>query len=140
MRMSFVVALAAGLAAVACQQPAGSMADGVTLSVLQPAYTAGDTLEAELSNSSQFTVGFNLCYTNLDRRTSSGWREVDAFFGIPGNAGCADILAALESGATAQYRQQVPVGLAPGTYRLRSKVVVGDDGRTLVTQSFEIRG
>jgi hypothetical protein len=139
MRTSIVLALVAALVSTACRNPTQSSDDGVVLSVSRSAYMIGDTLRGELINGSHFTVDYNLCIIALDRRTVLGWREIDPAIGIPGSAGCQSILLALESGATVEYRRRLPDNLTPGTYRLRNHVGVGGEGRTLVTQSFEIR-
>lgn len=143
--MTKKTALASCLAALlaACSDPTGGESArfaGVEFAVLATTFAPGDTVFAELRNSGAEGVGFNLCYTDLERRTDSRWRLAEEFFGVPASGACLAYLAALAPGTTARSRYAIRRDLPAGTYRLRTTLVSLDASgdRTVRTQAFTV--
>ena|SRR5687767_7223610 len=113
----------------------------VSFQLLSAIDNPGDTLIARLANHSDRPIGFNLCQTALEQRRGSNWVEIDPLFGVSAGGGCLDILAILSPGGSAQYRPSIPTDLAPGTYRLRTRVEapLGGSRHELPTGPFSIR-
>jgi hypothetical protein len=110
-------------------------------SVAQEAVAVGDTLVATLTNlSAAEPIGFNLCFTALDLRIGTGWREVQPLFGVPPRGICTAQLNVLGPGEEMEARWTVPAGLPAGTYRLRSttRALEGSARRTVTTRGFRI--
>jgi hypothetical protein len=138
-------ALASCLVALlaACSDPTGgepARLPDVEFAVLATAFAPGDTVFAELRNAGAEGVGFNLCFTDLERRTDSRWRLAEEFFGLPANGACLANVAVLAPGTTGRSRYAIRRDLPAGKYRLRTTLVSLDSSgdRTVRTQAFTV--
>lgn len=104
----------------------------VTLSAAPAQTTAGATMTLTLSNGAREQIGYNLCTSAL--QTSAG-------ADVPTSRVCTMELRTLEPGRSADYRYELPVNMADGSYRFLTQVEWMQSGRTsgVPSNSFEIR-
>jgi hypothetical protein len=86
----------------------------VELTVDRSEYVAGETVNAQLINTSPEAIEFGACSLKLERRTSVSWEEVG-----PGNLPCAAILYTLAAGESRNMVYVLDPSLPQGAYRLR---------------------
>lgn len=107
-------------------------------------YQPGDAVTLTLINDSSHEIGYNLCFSTLERNTSAGWEEL----GTVGQGVCPAVQYNLSPDSEASYEDSLPADLQDGEYRVSTKVhwETGDDGRgesrsrELRTDTFLIRG
>jgi hypothetical protein len=97
----------------------------------------GETVQLTLSNGTDKTVSYNLCWSILESRTDKGWTEVEL-----GRACTAEALS-IEPGGSATYDLDLPDDVSSrGVHRFKTTVTVGIDEdkqeRTLYTDTFSI--
>jgi hypothetical protein len=117
-RKTAVLAL---IALAGCREPVGPSL-GAKFDVLAHDYMQGQQLTARLTNGSLYLLGYNLCFTALERRDANGWTTANGTFGLPAGAACTTSLATLEPGASVDYHATVPSNLAMATYRLSTYI------------------
>ena len=88
--------------------------EGVRMTVDRERYAPGDTVSARLENGSETALGYNLCFSTLERREGSGWDVADEPLMI-----CTAELRHLGPGESVAHRRELPAGLQSGWYRLR---------------------
>jgi len=132
-----------------------SSAEAIKLTTARSAYHPGDTTLAVLSNQTDGRVWYNLCFSDLERRTADDWSFVIGPL-PPSNPetgsfeACQTIAHALSPDTTSHLHFPLPDTLSEGTYRITTNVEVeargnrtrkSDERRTLVTDPFivEIR-
>lgn len=114
-----VVLAAAG---IACSDDPFSPEIGreeIMFTVLGRSFEPGDTIVATLGNRSERVAGYNLCFTELERRIDSGWQRIQRH---PPNSVCPAILLGLAPGASASLTQPVREDFPTGLYRFRTDV------------------
>jgi hypothetical protein len=89
---------------------------GISLGVAPNPASPGDNTALKLRNQTGARVGYNLCFSKLERRGRTGW------ISIPLNHVCPAILMTLEPGREATSRMKLPLNLADGYYRFRIEV------------------
>ena len=102
--MKRLLALALGCAACASQ--------GVTL---KATVSQERSLELSLRNGSAQAIGYNLCASNLERRSGGGWQPVAS------QRICTMELRSLAPGGEARYRVSL-ADVPPGEYRARARI------------------
>lgn len=109
----------------------------IGFAVLGSAFGPADTIIATLVNRSDRAVGYNLCFAELDRRTASGWQQVQRH--AP-NSVCTSIQLGLAPGESARLMQPVLERFPAGIYRFRVEVewTSGGERFTVATTSFTI--
>jgi hypothetical protein len=128
-----------GLVLGGCTRPHSSdeqTRDAVGVSVEGSVYAAGDSIERRLTNGTDGSIGYNLCFATLERRTEEGWTAVQDR--DPDNDGRAEAYRAVQrmlaAGGTATDTALLPVDLEAGTYRFTVEVE-WPDGRTQVART-----
>ncbi|HVS30821.1 MAG TPA: hypothetical protein VMS98_05145 [Thermoanaerobaculia bacterium] len=69
-----------------------------------------------LDNGSPEMIGYNLCHSQLQRRTAAGWTQV------PSDEVCTMELRTLNPGHDATFEKRLPAGLPAGEYRYITNV------------------
>ncbi|HEY0025265.1 MAG TPA: immunoglobulin-like domain-containing protein [Longimicrobium sp.] len=106
-----------------------------TLRTDRSEYDAGEAATLELANTSDGSVGYNLCFSQLERFSSTGWTLAEG----TGTA-CLAILLLLESGERATYQLPLPEALRAGRYRVSTHIEASDgDSERVSTQPFTVR-
>ena len=88
----------------------------VVLRVSPDRVESGAFVHLILRNESDASVGYNLCTSVLERRTTDGWEPV------PSERVCTMELRTLSPGERAEYELEIPAGLAEGRYRATTTV------------------
>ncbi len=110
----------------------------VTFRTDASAYRLGDAVTVRLTNESGGDVGYNLCFSTLQRSDGGRWLDVDRN-GTGDPLACATVQLALEPGASAEERITIPANAEAGEYRVQTSVEVGDDGGgRVVTNTFDV--
>lgn len=117
LRRMVLVLGAAGLAACSSPVDADPQPEGVAFAVDRDAYAPGDTVSARLVNGSELPLGYNLCFSTLERQEGGGWTVADEPLMV-----CTAELRTLRPGESVGHRRALPAGLARGRYRLRTHV------------------
>jgi hypothetical protein len=73
-----------------------------------------------LDNPTGRTVGYNLCFSTLERQTDEGWRRVEE-----PEAVCTAIQHGLEPGDSTSFTKTLMGDLPAGTYRFATEVEYG---------------
>lgn len=111
---------AAALTAAACVSSTEAEIDDVLLLPDRSVYVHGDTMEVQLINNSDESVGYGACSQSLQRRERGEWRSVSPDIGI-----CIAILYVLQPGGRRASRQPIDSALPVGVYRLRQVIMPG---------------
>jgi hypothetical protein len=119
---------------VACAMPPAQT------STTEPQKSADITLSAEkrgsanvmltLRNASDTAILYNLCPSQLQRRTSGGWENV------PTDEMCTMELRELRPGASATFEKTLPSSAGPGDYRYQTRVHKGETAIDVASNSF----
>lgn len=114
---------------IGCRQTRLPETDQLRLTTESSTYTPGSEVQIRLENGTDRTVGYNLCYSSMERQADDDWERV-----VNADDVCTAILNTLESGGEASFEKTLPVDLTMGTYRFSTEVEIGGDGqRTTVT-------
>jgi hypothetical protein len=108
--------LASLFALAACSGSPTAAARTLAILPTQATYAAGSSATLELRNLGDDEIGYNLCGSQLQRRTSAGW-QTEATLPGPGVA-CTLELRLLPAGATVAGLVTLPGRLPAGTYRV----------------------
>lgn len=102
------------------EEPIRLLADAST-------YEPGDAVTFTLINGSEYEIGYNLCFSRLERNTSKGWEE----FGRVGEDVCLAVQHNLSPGSEAHYEKSFSDELQDGEYRISTGVTweTGESGR-----------
>ena len=92
-------------------QPSPEPSGDVSLSASPSRTAAGSTVTLTLSNSANYTVGYNLCTSAIE--TAGGAN-------VPTDRVCTMELRTLQPGRSANYGFELPANLADGRYRFSS--------------------
>lgn len=87
--------------------------EDVTLRAEAARWAPGAPVTLELQNGSGGTVGFNLCFHALERRTAEAWSL------LQGDRVCTAHLDTLAPGGRHRHETHLPGTLPPGEYRFR---------------------
>jgi hypothetical protein len=117
LRRTALVLGAAALAACSLPLEADPHPEGVRIAVDRAVYAPGDTVAARLVNDSEATLGYNLCFSTLERQQGVQWIVADEPFMV-----CTSDLKALHPGESVPHRRELPAALESGRYRLRTHV------------------
>lgn len=109
---------------VGCSMSSAST-DVVTLTAAQ----TGDRVLLTLRNGSAAPVGYNLCSSELQRRTGSGWDHVET------GGMCTMEIRMLPAGESATFEHTLPSGSAAGEYRYVTRA----EGAMVESNPFSIR-
>jgi hypothetical protein len=137
----------AALAASGCQPPrgtapadtarGGSEPDGL-LSTDRRAYAPGEIATLRLRNIYGDDIGYNLCFSMLERREGDSWVGAE----VQDERACTAELRLLPPGASDAFNgATIPAELLPGEYRFRTRVEQMRDGSEVQARSnpFEVR-
>ena len=94
-------------------------------------YSPGDSVTATLTNTTEYELGYNLCFATLQRDTDSGWEQTDRDM----EGYCLAIQYHLKPGKEATYDYHLPDQLPDGEYRYRTNVGWETDGENGREQS-----
>lgn len=119
----------------ACATTGSGPTDDMSLRVTPERAAPGDTVTLVLRNDSEDTLGYNLCTSDLFRRT-----DADTWDAVPSDRACTMELRSLSPRQRATFRLELAADVAPGTYRFETRVEViqRDVRETVVTEPFEI--
>ncbi|HEX6367290.1 MAG TPA: hypothetical protein VF006_00075 [Longimicrobium sp.] len=134
MRRIRILAVAGVALLAACSGLMSDPEPNVVYQADRQAYTPQDSIVTSLVNTSDAEVGYNLCLTALEKRTSGGWTRVARNPEQP----CILPLYILRPGESATYREAASRLPGPGIYRLRTAVETPVPGpqRDVVTDPF----
>ena len=111
---------AALLLPAACSGPFDSQTPpGIEFQVAGTLFGPGDTIRVNLSNNTEYELGYNLCLADLERRVAGGWLVVQRF---PQGTACITPLYILQPGESTFGLQIVYPFLDSGVYRFRDRV------------------
>jgi len=113
----------------------GDTSNGVTFTTEQDGYALGSTVTATLANSSDEAVGYNLCFSALERRQGDDW-----VFAGPSIV-CQAIGLQLKPGEESRYSVTLVDSLnlpSSGTYRITTDVEIEGEDIVLKTRPFSI--
>lgn len=133
------------LAANACQlagplAPSGSRDDGGAsdrvLSTERSTYVAGTQAVILLTNRFEYSVGYNLCFSVLERRVNGQWITAES----QRERVCTAELRLLAPGKTDSYTFRLDPGLPAGEYRFRTTLENMSSGAraAVVSNSFTV--
>lgn len=133
--MRYLLAILLLFSLAACRQTQLPDPDAIRFSTDRASYAPGSDVQIRLQNGTTTRVGYNLCYSTLERRTDDAWEEVATADEV-----CTAILNGLEAGDEATFAKTLPVDLSEGTYRYRTDVEVMDAGvrDAVATGPFEV--
>lgn len=100
----------------------GGAGSDISLDVVPEEARAGATVELVLANETSGSIGYNLCTSSLERRTSGGWA------GVQTDRVCTMELRTLAAGETARYPYDLPTDLPEGEFRFLTTVELMDEG------------
>lgn len=88
-----------------------------------------------LDNGASHPIGYNLCHSQLQRRSASGWTRVDT------DEVCTMQLLTLNPGFDATFEKRLPAGLAAGEYRYATSIEnpLGTPQAVVTTDPFTVR-
>jgi hypothetical protein len=89
-------------------QPAPGPSGDVMLSASPSRTAAGSTMTLTLTNSANYTVGYNLCTSAIETAAGSS---------VPTDRVCTMELRTLQPGRSANYSFELPANLGDGSYR-----------------------
>lgn len=114
--VSFVAVAAILLTGAACGESVLSPTDGEPIvQVLVPTATAGSMVDVRLENPTRTDWGYNLCSTaRLEMLLNNRWTAMPQPLQL-----CAAVVNSLDSGKTVESSVYVPLGYAPGRYRVK---------------------
>lgn len=122
-------------------EPGHALLDGeamVSLTVEADAFQPGAEATLILENGGGETVGFNLCFHELERRIEESWETVEPEEGRV----CTMELNMLDPGGEARFDLTLPPYLEAGEYRFRVALQLMDQekSRDQVSGPFQIEG
>lgn len=132
MRPLFVTTLLA-IGLVGCQDTVPP--PGVEFTVDEAQYAPGDTAQLQLVNGVDQMLGYNLCFSELERQEGASWAVVPDTM-----TACTAEQQGLAPGDTARFTKTIMPGVGPGTYRYRTGIEFRDDERheDFTTDAFRI--
>ncbi len=92
---------------------------GMEFQVADTLFGPGDTIRVNLSNNTEYELGYNLCFADLERRVDGSWLVVQRY---PQGTACITPLYILPPGESTFGLQIVYPFLDSGVYRLRDQV------------------
>lgn len=94
-------------------------------------------MTVRLANESGDGVGYNLCFSTLQRSEEGRWPPVDrSDTGDP--VFCPAILLGLGSGESAESTVTIPAEAEAGTYRVETSVEINGNRHRIVTNTFRV--
>ena len=106
-----------------------------TLRADRSEYAPGEAATLELANVSEGSVGYNLCFSQLERLSSTGWTVAEGT-----GVGCVAILLSLKSGERVTGQLRLPATLPAGRYRVSTRIEAPDgDAERVSTEPFTVR-
>ncbi len=92
---------------------------GLEFQVADTLFGPGDTIRVNLSNNTEYELGYNLCLADLERRVDGSWLVVQRY---PQDTDCIAPLYVLQPGESTFGVQIVYPFLDSGIYRFRDQV------------------
>lgn len=106
-----------------------------TLRTDRAEYDPGEAAKLELANTSGGSVGYNLCVSQLERFSSTGWTPAEGT-----GTTCLGILLSLKPGERATGQLPLPADLRAGTYRISTRIEQSNgDTERVSTEPFTVR-
>jgi len=106
-----------------------------TLRTDRSEYDPGEAATLELSNNSDGSVGYNLCFSQLERFSSTGWTLAQGT-----RTGCLGIQLSLEPGERATGQWLLSADLRAGMYRISTHIEESDgDAKRVSSEPFTVR-
>lgn len=101
----------------------------------QDRYAPGSEVQLQLENQTEQTIGYNLCFSELQQQTGGEWQLVEGSEEV-----CTAIQNGLEPGDQATYTKTLPADLPAGTYRYETDVTYRDteEREPLATEPFSV--
>lgn len=95
---------------------------------------AAGRIRLALDNGSSAPIGYNLCTSELQRRSGTEWTAV------PTDEVCTMELRTLDPGHDATFEKRLPSGLAAGDYRYMTRIEspVGGTMVSVATEPFQL--
>lgn len=120
---------------IGCQHTQSPPAIGLNFTTDAVQYAPGSTVQLQLNNQTAETIGYNLCFSDLEQQTDQGWESVE-----DSDTVCTTIQHGLMPGKKATYEKALMSDLPDGTYRFMTEVEHRDASRqeTLVTNVFTV--
>lgn len=133
--MKNALLIAALLLAHGCGTTAPQQQSGVAYTTDSGEYTPGAAVELRLVNGTEQTLGYNLCFSDLQRQDGATWEVIPDTL-----TACTAIQQGLAPGDSASFTKTLQEGVETGTYRYRTSVEFREDERQeeVVTRPFTI--
>lgn len=108
---------------------------GVEFSTDRAQYAPGDDVQLRLVNGVDQTLGYNLCFSDLERQDGQEWQVVPDPETV-----CTTVQHGLSPGDSAYFTKTIMTGIPSGTYRYRTNVEHREDERQdeLATDAFRV--
>lgn len=108
---------------------------GLSFTTDEASYVPGDEAQLQLVNGTDQTLGYNLCFSDLQRQAGGEWQIV-----ADPETACTTIQRGLAPGDSATFAKTIMPEVPPGTYRYRTDVEFQDDERQeeAVTDAFRV--
>ena len=121
----------------ACQTTPAPEAPAPGFSTDRGRYAPGEEVQLHLENRTDQTIGYNLCFSGLQRQAGQGWEPVHDPETV-----CTAIQHGLEPGERASYARTLKTDLPGGTYRFITEIEHRGTGRQelLATEAFTVEG
>lgn len=112
----------------------GGAGSDISLEVVPDEARPGATMELVLTNETSGSIGYNLCTSSLERRTSGGWA------GVQTDRVCTMELRTLPAGESTRYSYDLPTDMGEGEYRFLATVELMDEGgrQTVWSEPFAV--
>ena len=127
-----------GMLGVLANLPEPSTPQGIRYEVRDSLFGSRDTIRVALTNSTDRSLGYNLCSDDLELWDGTEWVRVNR---RTENTFCAGVLNILLPGDSSQSAQPVYGFIRSGDYRFRGEIEwIGDGARVeVVSNGFRIR-
>ena len=110
---------------------------GLGFHVAVTLFGPGDTIRVDLSNNTEYELGYNLCSADLERWVARRWLVVQR---LPEGGDCTNQLNILRPGESTFGGQLVYPFIDSGVYRFRDRVEwpLGDGRVEIISNAFRI--
>lgn len=108
---------------------------GIDFSVDDTQYVPGEEVQLRLVNGIDQMLGYNLCFSDLERQQNDQWQIVPDSETV-----CTTVQYGLEPGDTATFTKMILNDVPRGTYRYHTRIELREDERQedAVTDPFQV--
>lgn len=98
-------------------------------------YAPGAEVTLQLHNPTEQVIGYNLCFSGLERQSGQGWQPVN-----DPDTVCTTILNGLQPGDNTSYTKTLMPDLPAGTYRFHTEIEhnLSGEREPLFTEPFSV--